>query len=179
MASTKKIEEVKKIKETLSKAKSVVITDHTGITHKQLEALRKNLKKVGGSFFVIKNTLLKKAAEKTDFEDKLQNEALHGPTSILLSMDDEISPLKELVKAIKDLNVLKIKQGALTDKVLTSQEVIKLASLPNKDVLISQLLGMLKSPQTRLVYSLKGNLIKLALVLKAIQGGDSNGRRKN
>lgn len=168
MASQKKIESVKKINETLIKAKSIVITDHTGITHQQLELLRKNLKKVGAKFLVVKNTLLKKAALKTNFEDKLENNALQGPTSVLLSIDDEISPLKELIKASKELNVLKIKQGALIDKILTPEEVERLASLPQKSVLLGQLLGMLKSPQTRLVYTLKGNLINLVLLLKAI-----------
>ena len=168
MPAQKKIETVQKIKDRLAKTKSLVLTDHTGTTHLQLEKLRKSVKKLGGDFLIIKNTLLKRALEATDFQDKIDEKLLQGPTSLLLSLDDEIAPIRELVKTSRELNLLKIKQGALNDRALTSEEVIRLANLPAKEVLISQLLGMLKSPQVRLVYALKGNLIKLALVLKAV-----------
>lgn len=168
MASAKKVELVKKLKENLTKTKSLVLTDHTGTTHLQLEHLRKNVKKLGGDFLIVKNTLLKKALATTDFQDKVDEKLLTGPTSLLIALDDEIAPIRELVKTSRELNLLKIKQGALSDRILTSEEVIRLAGLPGKEVLIGQLLGMLKSPQVRLVYTLKGNLIKLALILKAV-----------
>lgn len=168
MPSQKKIETVAKLKESLLKTKSIVLTDHTGTTHLQLEKLRKNIKKLGGDFLIVKNTLLKRALEETPFADKINKDLLTGPTSVLLSFKDEISPLKALVSVTRELNLLKIKQGALTNKSLDDKEVIRLAELPPKEILLSQLIGMLKNPQTRLVYSLKGNLIKLALVLKAV-----------
>lgn len=167
MPSQKNIDLVKKLKENLLKSKSIVLTDHTGLTHQQMEKLRKSIKKSGGDFVVIKNTLLKKALTDTSFSGKIEGSVLEGPTSILLSITDELAPLKELVSQQKELNLLKIKIGAFIDKALEEKEVIRLAQLPTKEVLLAQLLGMLKTPQTRLVFALKGNLIKLALVLKA------------
>lgn len=168
MASQKKIDIVKKIKDDLINTKSIVLTDHTGLTHQQIERLRKSIKKAGGNFVVVKNTLLKKALTDSPFEGKISENVLTGQTSVLLSINDEISALKELVRVVKELNLPKIKQGALKDKVLESAEVVRLAQLPPKEVLISQLLGMLKSPQSRLVFALKGNLSKLVLILKAV-----------
>lgn len=174
MPAQKKLDLVKKLNKDVSSAKTVVISDHTGLTHKQIESLRKNVKKAGGTFTVSKNTLLKKAFEGTSFEGKIDESMLNGPTSILLSIDDEISPLKELFKTIKELNLPKVKGGALTDKSLTVDNIILLSKLPSKEILIGQLLGMMKSPHTRLVFSLKGNLIKLALILKAIEKSKSS-----
>lgn len=170
MATQAKKETVEKIKESLSQAQSLVLTDHTGLTHKQMESLRKAVKQVGGNFYVAKNTLLKKALEGSVFEGKVKENFLQGPTSILLSVNDEITALQKLIKAIKEFNLPKIKQGALKDRFLTDNEVITLANLPSKKVLISQLIGMLQSPQTRLVFALKGNLTKLTLILKALLG---------
>lgn len=174
MASQKKIDIVKKIKEDLINTKSIVLTDHTGLTHQQIENLRKSIKKAGGNFVVVKNTLLKKALAGSAFEEKINESIFHGQTSVLLSINDEITPLKELVKLVKELNLPKIKQGALIDRVLESNDVVRLAELPSKEVLIGQLLGMLKNPQSRLVFALKGNLIKLVLILKAISEKQTN-----
>lgn len=174
MPSQKKVDAVKKINKNISEAKTIVLSDHTGLTHKQIESLRKNVKKAGGTFTVSKNTLLKRAFIGTPFEGKIEESSLNGPTSVLLAIDDEISPLKELYKTIKELNLPKIKGGALTDKALTIDDVISLSQLPSKEILIGQLLAMMKSPHTRLVFALKGNLIKLALVLKAIEKSKSN-----
>lgn len=174
MASQKKIDIVKKIKEDLLNAKSIVLTDHTGLTHQQIERLRKSIKKAGGNFVVVKNTLLKKALAGSAFAEKISESIFHGQTSVLLSINDEITPLKELVKLVKELNLPKIKQGALKDRVLESNDVVRLAELPPKEVLIGQLLGMLKNPQSRLVFALKGNLIKLVLILNALSKKEIN-----
>lgn len=168
MPAQKKIDIVQKINRDVVKAKTIVISDHTGLTHKDLEKLRKNVKKAGGNFIVTKNTFLKKALLGTPFEGKIEQTILTGPTSVLLAIDDEISALSELYKTIKELNLPKVKGGALTDKVLTINDIISLSQLPSKEVLIGQLLGMMKSPHTRLVFALKGNLIKLVLLLKAV-----------
>lgn len=168
MANQKKIETVKKLKENLGKSKSLVLTDHSGLNHQQMEKLRKAIRKAGGLFMVVKNRLLQKAVEKTVFADKINPNALTGQTSLLLAVDDEIAPLKELVKSVSELNLPKIKQGVLADKILDEERVIRLANLPDKEILLAQLTGMLKNPQTRLVFSLKGNFVKWILVLKAL-----------
>ncbi len=168
MANQKKIEKVKKLNEELNKAKSVVLTDHTGLTHQQMEKLRRQVKKAGGNFQVVKNTLLRKSLKDTPFVNVINEEALVQPTSLLTGLTDQLAPLKELVKLVNEFNLPKIKQGALPDKILTSGEVIKLASLPDRKVLLTQVVAALKSPSQKLVFTLNGNLAKLVLILKAV-----------
>ncbi len=168
MPTAKKIESVKKLNENLKKAKSLALTNHTGLTHQQMEKLRRNINKNGGYFSVVKNTLLKKALADTFFSDKVSEQNLQGPTSLLLSYEDEISALSELFKFQKDSGLPTVKQGALTDRILTGADVLRIGQLPSKEVLLAQLTGMLKNPQSRLVFALKGNLMKLVMVVKAI-----------
>lgn len=168
MPTQKKITQVQNLKTDLGKTKSLVVADHTGLNNQQIETLRKNVKKAGGKFTVIKNTLLKIALKDTTFSDKIESKSLSGPTSLVLSFEDEINPLKELVRLAKEYKLPKIKGGALTDRMLTENDILRISDLPPKEILLAQLLGMIKSPHTRLVFALKGNLIKLALVIKAI-----------
>jgi len=95
MAKTRqqKIETVKNLSEKFSRAKSVVFTDYKGLTMKQLSDLRSKLAEVQSEFTITKNTLLNKANPEIN---------LQGPTATLFGFDDEISPIKLLVKALKD-----------------------------------------------------------------------------
>jgi large subunit ribosomal protein L10 len=80
-----------------------------------------------------------------------------------------VEPLKQLAKTIKELSLPTIKFGILDKKVISGEQVLKLASLPSRDTLIAQLLGNMKSPITGLVFVLNSNIQKLAMTLKAIE----------
>ncbi len=166
MKKQQKIETVEQLKEKVAKAKSMVLADYRGLTHHQLEEIKKAMKEIGAEFVITKNTLLKMAMSK-DEADSLQSTALNGPTATLFSYQDEIAPLSALAKFIKNFGLITVKAGVLNDKILTSQEVLKIASLPSREVLMATLAARLKSPIYGLHYSLSYNLQKLALVLKA------------
>lgn len=169
MPNLKKIEQVKKLKDKIKKAKSMVFVDYRGLTHKQLEEIRSNLLKVKGELKVNKNTLLKIALQgRSDFEQ------LTGPTAVLFAYEDEISPLSELASFIKKYKLPKIKLGLFGEKVYSESEVERLSHLPGKMVLLSQLVGGIKSPLSSLVYALNGNLQKLVLVLSEVKNKKSN-----
>jgi large subunit ribosomal protein L10 len=96
------------------------------------------------------------------------DEFLTGPMAIALSYDDAVKPAKILIDHIKSANsLLKVKGGVLGDKVLTPADVISLAATPSKEVLISQLLGRLKSPVYSLHFVLSSPLRGLVGVLQA------------
>ena len=88
-----KEETVAKLVEKLGKAKAIVFADYKGLSMKQLSDLRNSLSDVNGEFNITKNTLLKRAMPEANLE---------GPTATLFAYDDEISPIKILVKAFKD-----------------------------------------------------------------------------
>jgi len=171
MATQKKIETVQKIKEKLEKARMVVLLDYQGLTHRQMEDFRRLLKKVRADFMVVKNSLLKLALKQTPrIQHTANNEevspGLIGSTAALFAFEEEIAPLRELARFIKSLNLPKVKIGLWGEKILNAEEVLRLASLPSREVLISQTVAGLKSPLFRINYAMKYNLVKLAIILK-------------
>lgn len=160
MPKQKNIQVVSDLSEKLQKAKSVVVTDYQGLTHKQAEELHKSVKSVGGEYLVVKNSLLKIASGKINST---------GPTAILLAYEDEITPLKELAKFSKSSGIPKIKAGFFGEVAYDSAQTETLSKLPGKQELQGQLVARLSSPIYGLLYSLNGNLQKLAIVLSKIE----------
>lgn len=162
----KKIAIVAQVKEKVDKAKAMVFTDYTGLTHKQLETLKREIKKADAEFVVAKNTLVKLA-----LGDKVagQEDKFEKPTGTMFLYGDIVAPLKALAKMIKDIEKPGIKFGLLDGKVVTDKEVLKLSSLPSREVLLAQLAGMLTSPIQGLHRALSWNIQKLVLTLKAVE----------
>ncbi len=169
MPSQRKIDIVEKLKEKASRAKGLVFADYQGLTHKQLESLKKELKQIDAELVVTKNTLLVKA---TDIKEKFES-----PTATLFAYSDIITPLKALAKTIKLLKLPVVKFGILDGKTITGEEVLRLAALPSREVLLAQLVGGMKAPIYGLHRALSWNIQRLILTIKAIEtkGGDKNG----
>jgi large subunit ribosomal protein L10 len=149
MPKEKNIQSVAKIKEKLSRAKSVVLTDYQGLTHKQLEQLHLALRNVGAEYLVVKNSLLKIASSS------LQSPVSSvGPTAALFSFDDTLSPLKELFKFIKANALPKVKTGTIDGKTYEAAELAVLAALPSRNDLIGQLMFTLNANTQKLAYIL-------------------------
>ncbi len=155
-----KEETVSQITEKLGRAKSVVFADYKGMTMKQLSQLRKKLHEVSSEFSITKNTLIARALPNTSFE---------GPTATLFAYDDEITPIKLLVKAIKDNNIGSVKGGLLGSETLDALKINYLATLPSKDELRGKTVSVLASPLTGIVSVLQGNLRNLVYALSQIK----------
>lgn len=154
---------VKELSTALEGAQSVVVTDYRGLTHKQLEDMRKTLKKAGAGLTVVKNSLLHLAFPEL-------KEKMTGPTAIVYTKEgDVLAPLRELAKAIKTLGLPKIKLALIENIAYDENQALAIAKLPGKEVLQAQVVGGLKSPIYGLVYTLNGNLQKLVYVLSQIK----------
>ncbi len=164
----RKIEIVSDISEKLSKSKAVIFTDYQGLTHKQLENLKKALKAINAEFVVTKNTLLVRALQN-DKWSMVNSKSLEGPTAVLFAYDDVIPALKQIAKTIKEFNKPALKFGILDNQALTGEQVLKLSSLPSRDVLLTQIAGGLKSPIYNLHRALNWKLQKLVLILQEIK----------
>lgn len=177
----KKVELVGQFEEKIKKAKALVLADYRGLTHQQLETLKKNLKQVEAELVITKNTLLKRAMstvyslQSTAAVDGSRNavdestDALQGPTATLFAYNDIIAPLKELAKTIKTLKLPTIKFGLLEGKTLTGEEVLRLSALPSREILLAQVIGGMKSPIYGLHRALSWNVQKLVMTLRAIE----------
>ena len=135
--------------EKLKNAAGGVLVDYKGISVEDDTKLRKELREAGVDYFVVKNTLLKRAAEAAGLEGL--DEALSGTTALALSKEDIIIAPKLLnEKAESSKENFNIKLGFVDGKVITKEEVIAYAKLPSKETLLSQLVFMLQSPIQRL-----------------------------
>ena len=170
MAKTREQKEqsVKSITEKLKVAKSVVFADYKGLTMKQLSDLRKTLKTAGAEFDVTKNTLMEIALKESKLPEEAQK-AQKGPIATLFSFEDEITPVKALVKALKDAQMGKIIAGLFNGEFLDTASVTRLSALPGKQELRGQVVGLLVSPLRGMVTVLSGNTRNLVYALEQIR----------
>ena len=179
----KKEQLVAEIAEKVGKSKAMVFTNYQGMTHKQLEELKRALKDANAELVVTKNTLLKLSLSKASINADGHEEGFNNPTATLFAYEDVIAPLKHLAKTLKNLGLPTIKFGIMDGQALTSDQVLTLASLPSREILLAQVVGGLKSPIFGLHRALSWNLQKLVMTLNAINANrpqttvDSNGKQ--
>ena len=166
MPTAKKIETVKELSEKVTKAKSIVFADYRGLKHKQMEELRRGIKKVNGELVVAKNRLLLRSLGDAA---KGVEATLNDSTAALFSYADEVTPLKELVKFFKAAGIGKTKAGLLGTQVLADADVTRLAQLPGREQLLGQLVGQLNAPIQGLHRAMSWNLNKLVWALDSIK----------
>ena len=171
MPTQKKKDTVNELTDKIAKSRSIIFADYTGIKHKQLETLRKNLKKTGAEFAVTKNKLLERALGDTAASVKSY---LKENTGALFNYEDEVAGLKEMLKFFKAQTLGKTKGGLLGTQVLTDAEVTRLSKLPAKQELLGMLVGQMKSPLYGLHRALSWNMNKLVWALQAVKGKKTN-----
>ena len=166
MATQRKINTVNELTEKVSRAKSIVFTDYRGLKHKQMEELRRALKKAEGEIVVSKNRLMKRAlGDKAESVSAELSEA----TAALFSYADEVAALKEFTKFIKAAGLGKTKGGLMGNVVLSPEEVERLSKLPGREALLGKLVGQLNAPIQSLHYALQWNINKLVWALNGIK----------
>jgi large subunit ribosomal protein L10 len=143
------------------------LTDYSGMNVAQMTRLRRELRNVGTEFNVVKNTLLRIASRGTKAEPL--KDQFYGPNAIMSISSDPIGAAKVLASVAKEMPQLKLKAGFLGDRVITPEDIVRLATVPPREVLIAKLLGLLQGTPQRLVYVLSGNLSKLMVTLNAIK----------
>ena len=139
--------------EKLKAAAGGVLVDYKGISVEDDTKLRKELRESGVDYFVVKNTLLKRAAEIAGIEGL--EPALSGTTALALHAEDIIVAPKLLnKKAEASDGKFAIKLGFVDGQVISKEEVEKYAKLPSKETLLSQLVFMLQSPIQRVAIAI-------------------------
>ncbi len=168
MIKQDKIFAVEDITAKIKDAKAVALADYRGITVSQATQLRDKIKSSGGKLQVIKNTLFLRALRNNNY--KIERKKLDGPTIVLFANDDEVSPIKALATFAKTAEgLLPWKIGFMDGKILSAEELGKLANISSKIDLQAKLVGLLFSQPTRLVRCLNYNVQKLVLVLNAVK----------
>ncbi len=135
---------VNEIKDKLSRTKSVVLVDARGLTVLQDTNLRKTLREAGVDYKVYKNSLLNLAVEGTDYEPLKAH--LAGPSAVAFSYEDATTAASLINKQLTAMPKLEFKAGIIEGALYDAAGMKIVAEIPSKDVLISRLLGSLKSP---------------------------------
>ena len=172
MASIKeyKVKTVENIKERLDGARAIVLVDYKGINVEEVNKLRTNFRNEKVDYFISKNTWIKIALNQmgiTNLDDYLK-----GPTAVLVSKDDEVSPARIMKKFIEtDLEKKEIcgfKVGLISGDVYQANQLIQLAELPSREELVAKVLYGFNAPLSGFVGVLSGVIRKFALAVDAI-----------
>jgi large subunit ribosomal protein L10 len=162
---------VAEITEGLGRASIALVSEYRGMTAGEATEVRRRLRAVRGELRVAKNTLIRRAIKDTAFS-KLDDQ-LGGPVGLILSFADPVE-LAKTVTGMRELgDKFKLRGGVLDGKPLSGEEVQALAALPPREVILSQLLGLLMAPATQVVRLLNEPGSALARLVDAI--GKKNG----
>jgi large subunit ribosomal protein L10 len=161
-----KTEAIEAIKDKFSEMKDFIFTDYRGLTVEQITNLRKELRKKGAEYKVVKNNFARLAFEELKLPDVASY--LAGPTAIALTKDDSGEVAKILIDFAKETSV-KVKGGLVDNIVFDKAQLEAFSKLPGKKDLIAMLMSTMNAPAQNLVYALNGIPTKLVRVLKAIE----------
>ncbi len=166
MNKTEKSTLVAELAENFGRASIALLSEYKGMSAGESDDMRRRIRAARGEFRVAKNTLLRRAVVGTKFA--LLEGQLGGSVGLILSYDDPVE-LAKTVSSFKDLGEkFKIRGGVLDGKPLTPAEINDLASLPPREVILAQLLGLIQAPATHLVRLLNEPGSSLARLIDAI-----------
>ena len=153
----------------LKNASSVVFVNYTGLSVTLQQKLKSELKAIGSDMTVVKNTLIRRAGKEAGIlEDVLTDEVLSGQTALILTEGDAVATIQVIGKFVKENQVPQFKIGIVDGNLQDKNALVKISTLPTKDVLYSQVVGSLMSPMYGLVGTLNGNMQKLLYILKEV-----------
>src|SRR3972149_6344388 len=134
---------VAEVSAQVAQAQTIILAEYRGIAVADITRLRANARKSGVYFHVLKNTLVRRAVQGTQFESLA--EKMVGPLVYSISAD-AVAAAKVVYDFAKTNDKLVVKAGSYNGKVLDTASVNALASVPSKEVLLAQLCGLLQSP---------------------------------
>ncbi len=164
MNKEKKKSYIEEMKNFFNKTSSIFITHYQGLSVKQLDELRSEMRKNGVFFRITKNRITKLALEGTKFK-KLEN-LFTGPTAVAFS-DDAITSAKILTKFAKTNENLKIIGGLMENEPLSKEDVANIATLPTLSEARSKIVGILKTPAQNIMSILLAPGSKIAILAHA------------
>lgn len=174
MSREKKTQIIDNLQEVFSKCNIGILTDYRGLSASEMNVLRRRLGESGISYKVVKNTLARFAAERAG-KDELVS-FIEGPVAIAFSYGDITEPARALTDYIRtSKSSLSIKGGFLGDRLLTSEEVKTLSTLPSREILLARILGGMQIPIVALVdyltIPIKGIIGALQTRIQQLEGG--------
>ena len=147
MPTEAKRETVAELREELANARTMIVSEYRGLKVKEIAEIRRALRKQDVTYRVVKNRLMRIAAE--DSVGEALSPLLIGPTAIAFG-NDEAGTAKAVLDATRPYNkVVRITGGVLGDRAISADDVTRLAALPSREVLLAKLAGGMQAPGRR------------------------------
>jgi large subunit ribosomal protein L10 len=166
MPTAEKAQAIDELAQMLRESKGTVILDYRGLNVSQITALRRELRAQEVDFHIAKNTLLKIAAERAEVE--VAPDLLTGPTAVAFGWRDEVAPARLLADFTRRNRVVSIKGGIVGGRSMSASEIGRVAELPSRDQLLSQLLSVLQAPMARTLGVLQAPAREVAGLAQAL-----------
>ena len=153
---------VKNLKKHFEESEGIVVTHYLGLNTSELTEFRKEISKVGASFLVTKNSLVKLASKETPYE--ALESFFKGPTAIVFSKDP-VAGIKVVKKYSDDNEKLKVVKASLNEKIIDEKEFDLLSKLASLDEIRSEIASYLLAPHQNIVQLLNAAGTELVGVL--------------
>jgi len=144
MTQEKKADVVQELTSRIEKSPNVYLTDFTGIKVKPMTDLRRQLRKAGIEYVVVKNTLALRALKEASVSGL--DELIKGPTGFVLAGDEPLAAAKILAAFQQEHELLTVRAGLIEGRAVSPDEVKRLATLPSREELLGQLAGAFQAP---------------------------------
>jgi large subunit ribosomal protein L10 len=167
MKRSEKEQIIAEVTETVGRARGLFFTDFSGLTVEQATELRREFRKAGVGYRVVKNTLIQKALESVTGYDKVYP-SLAGPTGVAFAFEDPVAPAKIIQKFAEKYKKLSLKTCVIEKQVYDGSKLEELAKLPTRAEVMSAVLGSIQSPLAGVPYVLNAVLRDLASVVDEI-----------
>ena len=166
MVKQSKVDEVQNLKEKISEKGNFILTNYSGTQVKNLSILRRKLREKNADYKVVKNNLLKRALSDAGYGN--MDDYLKGPLGVAF-IKDEIGEIAKVLKEFAAENEKFSFSAGVLDKVVYDQAQIKrIADLPTKDVILSQLLSVINGPARGIAVGTNQIMASLARGIKAV-----------
>ncbi len=163
--NTRKVERVAELKARIEGSDALLLTEYRGLTVTEITELRRSLAEGGTSFAVVKNTLMRRAANDAGITEL--ESLLEGPSAIAFVEGDAVAAAKSVVDVAKKFPSLVLKGGFMDGKLLSADEAKALASLDSREVMLSKIAGLMKSEMSKAAALFVGAQSKFLSLLDA------------
>jgi large subunit ribosomal protein L10 len=156
-----------RIKNFLKESSAVIIVKYSGLSSPDLSSLRQNLRHSNATLFVIKNSVACRAFRNSGLE--LLIKTIQGPCGMVFVKEEPVAASKVLCSFLKGHEQLKLGGGVLKDKILEVKDIESMSRLPSKEALRAQVVMVLNSPISGIVFTLNHILAKFVYCLDQVR----------
>ena len=156
---------VAELREQLANNRTLIVSEYRGLTVREIGEIRRALRKQDVAYRVVKNRLMKIAAE--DSVRSALEGLLVGPTAIAFG-NDEVTTAKVVLDTMRPYKQVRITGAVLGGRALDADNVSKLAALPGREVLLAQAIGAISAPMAETAGLLNASLQKTAALVQAL-----------